>query len=231
MSDHPVRIVLPNVPRINFYAGGPRCPEDLTLPSVMRALMEYLGEEEFGCRTCRALPAGSKVNCSYSFFVGMTGAGSFLSWKEGWEGDNMALFYMSADAAAPDRRAFHAAGYAWEYVVKSPDQDNEAVFRRRIIESIRQGRPVVGYGVVGPPEPCLIAGFDEGGDVLVGWSFFQDVPWLNEGVEFEPEAAQGEGAYFRKRDWLKETECLLIITEKLERPPLAELYQTRWNGC
>ena len=62
MSDQPVRMVLGGVPRINFYQGGPRCPEDIILPSVMRSLMEYFQEDEFGCRTCRGLPAGCKIN-------------------------------------------------------------------------------------------------------------------------------------------------------------------------
>jgi hypothetical protein len=225
MSDFPIRNVLKGVPRVHFYEGGPRCPEDIILPSVMRALMEYFGDDELGCRTCRAVPPGCKVNCSYSFFVGMTGAVSFLSWKEGWEGDNMALFYMNADPASPDRCAFHAAGYAWEYVENIPGQDNEAIFRRRIMESIQQGRPVVGYGVVGPPEPCIIAGYDEGGEVLIGSSFFQDIPWLNAGVEFEPAPDPKDGNYFRKRDWLKDTQCLLVIGEKQARPPLSDLYR------
>ena len=155
----------------------------------------------------------------------MTGAGSFLSWKEGWEGDNVALFYMHADPAATDRRAFQAAGYAWEYVEKSPGQDDESVFRRRIIESIQHGRPVVGYGVVGPPEPCIITGYDEGGKVLIGWSCFQDVPGFNDGLEFEPAPTPAEGNFFRKRDWLKDTACLVVIGDRLERPPLAELYR------
>ena len=46
------------------------------------------------------------------------------------------------------------------------------VARGHIIESIRdRGRPVIAHGVIGPPEECIIAGYDEGGDVSVGWNF------------------------------------------------------------
>jgi hypothetical protein len=215
---------LENVPRINFYEGGPRCPEDLCIPSVLRALGEYFSEEEFGCRTCRAIQPGCKINCSYSFFVGVTGVGSYLSWKPGWN-DSNAAFYMSADPEAPERWGYRALGYAFEWVEKgenaSPEENesDRTRYLQAIIESLEKGRPVVGYGVVGPPEPALITGYDEGGEVLIGWSFFQGIPGLNEGVELEP------NGYFRKRDWFKDTHSLLIIGEKQERPPLSQIYK------
>jgi hypothetical protein len=212
------RLVLDGVPKVNFYEGGPRCPEDLCIPSVLRALGEYFNAEKFGCRTCRAVQPGCKIHCSYSFFVGITGVAAFLSWKPGWD-DNNAAFYMSPDPEAPERWGMRALGYAYRWVEKTgmPEADQER-FRQEIIRSLEQGIPVVGYGVVGPPEPALIAGYDEGGEVLIGWSFFQSIPELAAGVEFEPEG------YFRKRDWFDATHSLLVIGEKQDPPPVKELY-------
>jgi len=34
--------VLEGVPRVHFYEGGKRCPEDITFPSCLRAILEYL---------------------------------------------------------------------------------------------------------------------------------------------------------------------------------------------
>jgi hypothetical protein len=127
---------------------------------------------------------------------------------------------MSDDPAAPERHIFQAIGYAHEWVEKDGERDSEALFRQRIIESLQRGMPVLGYGVIGPPEPSIIAGYDEGGDVLIGWNFFQGIPEFNAGVEFEP------SGQFRKRDWFGSTECLLIIGEKGDRPPLEETYRT-----
>lgn len=225
MNGYPDRVVLDGVPRVHFYEGGKRCPEDIILPSVMRAVLEYLGEADYGCKHCLAQSPDCKVLCTYSFLVGVSGAASFLSWKEGWHADNPAIFYMSADAAAPERRIFEAIGYEHEWVMKEPGRDGEALYRERIAESIGRGVPVLGYGVIGPPEPSIIAGYDEGGDALLGWSFFQGMPEFNAGVEFEP-AGNGQGAsYFRKRDWFKDTECLLVIGEKVGKPPLEETYR------
>ena len=211
--------MLEGVPRVHFYDGGPRCPEDLTIPFVLRALMEYFGEEDFGCRTSRTLQPGCKINCAYSFFVGVTGEAAYLSWKEGWHGDNVAAFYMSDDPAAPERWAYRAAGYGYSVVEKQEGRDNEALFRQRIIESIQRKRPVIGYGIVGPPEPAIITGYDDNGDILIGWNFFQGIPEFNTGVELEP------SGYFRKRDWFKDTHNLLIIEGKQEKPLLKDVYR------
>jgi hypothetical protein len=216
------RLVLENIPKINFYEGGPRCPEDLCIPSVLRALGEFFGDEMFGCKTCRALQPGCQINCAYSFFVGVTGVAAFLSWKKGWN-DSNAAFYMSADPEAPERWGYRALGYPFTWLEKKPaagePDEGRARFLRAIVESLEQGRPVVAYGVVGPPEPALIAGYDEGGEVLIGWSFFQSIPDFSTGVEFEP------GGYFRKRDWFKDTFCLLVLGERQERPPLKQIFR------
>jgi hypothetical protein len=220
MNDYPVRCVLEGVPRVHFYAGGKRCPEDIVLPSATRAVLEFLGEKDYGCKNCLAQNPECTVLCTYAFLVGVSGAASYLSWKEGWHGDNPAIFYMSADAAAPERHIFDAIGYEFEWVAKEEGRDNEVLFRQRIAESIERGMPVLGYGVIGPPEPSIVAGYDEDGDVLIGWSFFQGFPDFSTGVEFEP------SGYFRKRGWFKDTECLLIIGDKVDKPPLEESCRT-----
>ena len=224
------RAVLENVPRVHFFEGGKRCPEDIIIPSVVRAVLEYLGDEDYGCKHCPVRGQVCTVHCTYSFLVGVSGAAAFLSWKEGWHGDNVALFYMDADAGAVERHIFEAIGYAYEAVLKEEGRDNEAIFRERIIASIDRGVPALAYGVIGPPEPSIITGYDEGGDVLIGWNFFQNFPEFNAGVEFEAGVA-GQHGYFRKRDWFKDTENLLIIGEKLStKPSLPEISRDalRW---
>jgi hypothetical protein len=217
----PNRVVLEGVPRVSFYEGGPGCPEDIPFPSVMRALMEYFCEGDFGCRSRQALQPGCKTTCSYSFFIGVSGVASFLSWKPGWEGDNVEIMVMSDDPAAPFDRAFQAVGYEYQVVSVEEGRDNEAVFRQRIMESIQAGRPVLAFGPIGPPESAIITGYDEGGAVLIGWSFFQSIPDFNEGVEFEP------SGQFRKRNWFNYPPgfSFIVIGQKVQRPPLPEAYR------
>ncbi len=218
MPSRQSRTLLERVPRIHFYDGGARCPEDIPFPSVMRALMEYLEEEDFGCRSCRPQKPRCRIPCAYSYFIGVTGVASFLSWKPGWEMDNVEIMYMSGDPAAPFERAFRAAGY--ECRVHGPGGDG-GMHREAIRESIDRGMPVIAFGPIGPPEAGLVTGYDEGGDVLVGWSFFQGMPEFNRGVELEP---TGE---FRARDWLAYPPGFTFITigARVERPAPKETYR------
>jgi hypothetical protein len=215
MTTRPDRLVLERVPRIGFYSGGPRCPEDIPFPSVMRAVMEYFKDEEFGCRACRGITPRCRIPCSYAFFIGVSGVASYLNWGPGWDMDNVEIMYQSDDPAAPFDRAFRAAGYG--YRVHGPGGD-PAAHRNAIVESITAGRPVISFGPIGPPEAGLITGYDEGGDVLVGWSFFQGFPEFNQGIGFEP---TGE---FRARDWLASPPGFSFITidDRKERPALHE---------
>jgi hypothetical protein len=214
---NPSRLVLEGVPQVHFYEGGKRCPEDIPFPSVLRACLEFMGEKDFGCKHCLAKNPDRKINCTYSYLLGTSGYAFFLSWKPGWHGGNVAFENMTTEAYAPYQRAFDSVGYGVEWVLKEEGRDNETVFRQRIIESIQKGLPALGFGVIGPPEPSIITGYDEGGEVLLGWSFFQKFPEFNAGVEFEP------SGYFRKRGWFKDTETLGIITGKKERPPMGEI--------
>lgn len=221
MTTVPSRLVLEGVPPVHFYQGGPACPEDIGFPSAMRALMEYFQEGEFGCRTCRAQPPGSRIPCTYSFFLGVSGVASFLSWKPGWADDNMDVRTMSDDPRAPFERAFAATGYGCEVVDGEDGRAGEANTRQKIVESIQKGRPVVAFGPVGPPEAALITGYDEDGVILIGWSYFQDMPPFNAGLEFEP------SGQFRARDWAAYPgfRCI-VIGEKRERPPLPRTYRS-----
>lgn len=219
-TTEPARVVLEGVRRVGFgILEEGRDVEGCPFPSCLSACLDYMGED-YGYSTVEVDGETWRENNTYIYLMGTSGAAFRLSWKPGWHLDNVDIMYMSDDPAAPFDRAFETVGYRYEFIFKEDGRDNETYLRQRIIESIHdKGRPVLGFGVVGPPECCIITGYDEHGDVLTGWSFFQDFPEFNAGVEFEP------SGYFRKPDWFKDTESLIIIGEKRERPLLSEIYR------
>lgn len=216
MVTKPARFVLKDVPRISFFSGGPRCPEDICLPSVLRAITEYTGDPDYGCNRCPGKQLIYKIACSYAFFVGVTGASFYLSWKDGWHDDNVAPWYLDVDAGAMEKQAFTAMGYSFKFIKDEEGKNNQEYYLQCIDASLKRGLPVVSYGVFGPPEAGLITGYDEGGDVLIGWNFFQGV---EPGAEFEP------SGYYRKRNWAKDIRSLLVIGDKGERPSLKDTYR------
>jgi hypothetical protein len=213
----PPRFLLEGVPQVRFYDGKQSCPEDVPFPSCVKAFLDYMGDSRACCKesACRKK---AEVDCSYAYVMGTSGAAFRLSWGEGWQLDNVALHYMSPDPEAPYQRAFDSLGYPFDWVVKTGAKTDEQVFREKIMVALaKQRTPVFAFGVIGPPEPCLITGYDEEGAVLIGWNFFQGFSEFAAGVEFGP------GGQFRKRGWFDETDCLAIIGEKKDPPAMKQV--------
>ncbi|MBN1661515.1 MAG: hypothetical protein JXA93_24190 [Anaerolineae bacterium] len=220
----PARVVLEGVPRVAFQSELGHDAQTMPFPACLTACLEYLGDD-LGTREFDWRGRHWQQSNTYTFLLGASGAAFRLAWRPGWHGDNVEIMYMSDEPTAPFDRAFEAIGREHEFLMPEEGRDDRAYWLERIAESVRDlGRPALAFGVVGPPECCLVTGYDEGGDVLVGWSFFQHFPEFNQGVEFEP------SGYFRRRDWFENTQTPLIIGQRRERPPLHDTYcrALRW---
>ena len=233
----PERLVLGDVPRVSFYRGGKRCPEDFCWPSSLRAALEYLGDRQVGCRTFALEPAEGVpyLGCSYALHVVTSGLGFQQLWRPADWAYADDVTRMTPEPLGPFRHALEAMGCSYD-VLANPATTNplarqgalgpagdEAAFRTRIAASLRAGRPALALGVVGPPECGLVTGYDDGGDVLIGWAFFQDEPGMNDGVEFEP-----TGPY-RLRDWFARTAAVITLGERGERPPLKDTVRAAYR--
>ncbi len=207
------RLVLDGVPKVQFFIANGRCPEDICAPAVMRALMEYLGEN-IGCGYFKEKARQWGMGCTYGYFMGVMGASAAMSWIPGWDRRSFSLNALPGGADESFRRAFAAVGYPVRFVYK---EAGEEAYRREIIQSICAGLPVIGSGIVGPADPMLITGFDDGGEVLTGWSFFQNIPPYSKGIEYE------ECGYFRKRGWFQDAGTLIIAGEPGEQPDNAHV--------
>jgi hypothetical protein len=216
------RFLLEGVPRVHFYDGRELSPEDIPFPNCLAATVRYLGED-YPWILNQQHDRTFRDNYANIYILAHSGMAFGLLWREGWHMDN-ADHMMVADPAEVIRRAFTAVGVTYEIIHKAETPAGEARYRQVIKESLHAGKPVLGFGVIGPPECCLITGYDENGDVLLGWNFFQGLaPW-NAGVEFEP---TGE---FRKQNWFPDTWSLITIGERTKKPELHTLNQDtlRW---
>jgi hypothetical protein len=193
LSIEPLRVVREGVPALSFYPHDGKvelCP----FPACLKTCLEFLDER-----------------VPYEYLMGVSGAAFRLLWNpEGWDGGNVDTLVMAEDPLEPHHHAFAAVGYGHEFLanpdyVQAPALTKQfkafadrPTFLRRIVSSLRdQRRPVLAFGVVGPPECSIITGYDEGGEVLIGRSFFQDIP------EFHPTGEQEPAGYFRKRNWMR----------------------------
>lgn len=211
----PERVVLEGVPRLEFYKGGPRCPEDLVFPSTLRAYLEYMGES-LGCKHVKGRGAIPKVDCAYAYIMGLTGEAFMMSWSKTWDApfESRAI---TASRLASYNRAVNAVGHSCEAIFPGDVGHTEAHLRSIIIDSIRRGCPVIVFSAFGPSEAGLVTGYDEGGDVLLGWNHLQDAPDLAAGVEYEPTG------YYRKRNWYHDQFGVMLIGDKVDKPSLQEI--------
>lgn len=212
-EDRGERVVLKGVPKVGFGVIDGNVAMT-PFPACLKACLEYMGDDlGFG--------DGGKYprDAVYAYLMGTTGAAFRLNWKPGWHGDNVASWLLSNDPSEIFRRGFAAAGYEQIPSGHLPDAEKEGRFRSMVISSIRdRGLPVIAHGVIGPPEEAIIAGYDEGGRVAIGWSFFQDRAIGSPGVEFEP------NGYFRKRRWEADTWSMMSIGDKVGTPKRRDAY-------
>ena len=143
----------------------------------------------------------------YDYLMGVTGAAFRRFWNRD-DGGNIDISYLGDE---PFRRIFEALGYEWRKV----PAEKEAMIQA-IKASLDEGRPAISFGIIGPPEAGLVAGYAEDGAVLYGWSYFQDWPEFN----------QKRDVYYEKRDWFETMDAptgvgvnagkgLIVIGDKL----------------
>ena len=147
--------------------GIPRAGYDVHMcpfPGSLFACLTYLGDP-----------------CDYDTIMGVSGAAFRRFWNRD-DGGNIDLSYLGDE---PFRRAFQAVGYEYRTIPAEKD-----AMIRAIKESIARGVPPISFGIIGPPEAGIIAGYQGECDVLFGWSYFQE----------------GRERYYEKADWFETME-------------------------
>jgi hypothetical protein len=110
----------------------------------------------------------------YEYVMGVSGSAFKLLWMWCASNNSPGLIGGLTD------RTLRLLGYEGEHITKP---QTEETFRRKVMDSIDQGRPGLGGPLVGSPDPDIIAGYEEAGATLLGQSY------------------HCEKGYFHKSDW------------------------------
>jgi len=160
------------------------CP----FPGSLFSVMKYLGEP-----------------VDYDYLMGVTGA----AFRRFWSRDDGGNVDLSTLAPEPYDRAAEALGYEFRPV----GTVNKARIMRAVRHSIATGRPLLAFGIIGPPECGIITGYDHGGKTLYGYSYFQD-PALPGYYE--------KSRWFEGADWAGDV-ALLRIGDRKPIPPQRDI--------
>ncbi|MBD3178039.1 MAG: hypothetical protein GF320_22930, partial [Armatimonadia bacterium] len=201
-------------PRWQEFLDG---PQDFSFPSSMAAAMAYVDEDHpYGYRAYMAI-------CGISF-------------RQCWNPDQAEVTFdniwiQDDDPSEPLRRCFDAAGFGYQLLINDdvePDQSLPAAtpgervsasgLKDAVIASIGAGQPVIGISAFGPH---VIAGYDHGGDVALGWG-------QCEGMDDKP--AEDPSGYLVFPDWLARTAGVVLIGDRIDRPDVDDVYREwlRW---
>ena len=165
---------------------------------------------------CAALKAclnymGQQVD--YAYIMAATGAAFRLRWNTGaWDGGNVDIRNIYEDKYEAFRRGTRAAGRSCRILTREGSCKEE--FIQFIKSEIDEGRPVLALGIIGPPEACLITGYQESGQKLLGWNCFQDNQEFARNVSIHP------SGYFITDGWWEneETRAVMSVGEYQEGP-------------
>ena len=144
-----------------------------------------------------------------------SGAAFRLAWNTAcWDGGNVDAVFTFDDPAMVFRCGMRAMERELKFLGRTPETKKED-FTDFIRREIDAGNPVIALGVIGPPEACVITGYREGGNVLMGWNVFQEYPEYQANVRFE------KNGYFITADWWENPDTTALIATGTESlPPL-----------
>ena len=193
-------------------------------PGVLRALMEFIGED-FGFSTSQSHNVTWRTNECFPLFMAVYGDSFRFVWlpREGQpipEGDLSVLddqprrFLACLDAAGFSAQAIAKPGLS---AVPPPLAWDEPTLRRQIVASIvERRRPVVLMGLPKRGWAGIVTGYEKGGEVLTGWCAEGGD---DRGIRFEPAKRQ------TFTDWFPKVTQIVLLTGQRVRMPEGIVYR------
>ena len=170
-------------------------------PMCLRSCANYLGQD-----------------LSIDFSMVSSGAAFRLTWEtNSWNGGNVDVIHTFDNPEDVYKIGVEALGREFGIItrtntpcdvkfISSNNSDDKADFINFIKKQIDKGYPCIALGIIGPPEACILTGYKDSGDILLGWNFFQDA------IEFAADIKIHESGYFLSSRWWDNNDTIAIIS-------------------
>ncbi len=166
--------ILYGVPKVQWGAYGGNTP----YPVCLKACLDYLGED-----------------VSYEYVMVSGGAAFRLTWNETtWDLSNVDIYHTLKESSDIYFLGAEALGREFEFQTREKKTTKQE-FIQFVKRHIDAGYPCIAQGIIGPPEACVITGYRNQGETLLGWNFFQDEP------DFAGSLTKDESGYFVCDNW------------------------------
>lgn len=189
-------VVLYGVSRVEYGPDG--CTP---FPMCLKSCANYLGQD---------------IGINHTMVS--TGAAFRLTWDTtSWNGGNVDVMHTLDNPEKVCRLGVEALGREFSIITRAknhtdikfnncPKTDNKEDFKSFIRERIDKGFPCIALGIIGPAEACIITGYRDNGDTLLGWNFFQDA------VEFASHVTFDQSGYFITNQWWENDSTVAVIS-------------------
>lgn len=178
------RTTLYGIRRVEHGAYG----SNTMYPICVKAVSEYLGDD-----------------VSYAYIMAATGAAFRLVWnREMWDLSNIDIYHTLRDSNDIYACGAKALGREFSFLGRDESATKEA-FAAYMKTAIAKGYPVIALGIIGPPEPCIVAGYEADGDIVTGWNFFQN------DSEFASSVRTADNGYFLCDTWWENTDTQAVM--------------------
>ena len=183
--------ILYGVPKVAYGQDG--CTP---FPMCIQSCAKYLG-----------------LRVDYTRAMAESGAAFRLAWNTAcWDGGNVDAIFTFDDPLKVFRCGMRAMEREFKFLRRMPETKKED-YMDFICREIDAGYPVIALGIIGPPEACVITGYQDGGKVLMGWNVFQEYPEYQARVQFE------KNGYFLTGDWWENPDTTALIATGTESIP------------
>jgi len=176
--------ILFGVPKVEYGA------DSITpFPMCLKACANYLG-----------------MDVGYDYVMAVSGAAFRLIWDtKTWNLGNVDVIFTFDDPSGVYRFGIESLGCEYNLIGRTP-KTKKSEFLSFIKGKINAGYPCIALGIIGPPEACIITGYRDDGNTLLGWNFFQDNP------EYSREVSIDDSEYFISDQWWDNPETKAVMS-------------------
>lgn len=173
--------ILYGVPKVEWGTYGGSTP----YPICLKACADYLGDD-----------------LDYATTLVSCGAAFRFTWNETeWDMCNVDIYHTFDEGGAETVYSYAAKALGREFsILDRTETTTKDEFIQFIRGHIDEGYPCIAQGIIGPPEACIITGYRDNGNTLLGWNFFQNDPAFGGAVQFD------NCGYFICDNWWENTD-------------------------
>jgi len=157
--------ILYGVPKVEWGTYGGSTP----YPICLKACADYLGED-----------------LDYATLLVSCGGAFRFTWNcEDWDLSNVDIYHTFTEGAEETIYSYAAKALGREFsMLDRTESTTKEEFINFIKQHIDEGYPCIAQGIIGPPEVCIITGYRNNGNTLLGWNFFQNDPAFGGEIKF-----------------------------------------------